>query len=734
MRDLFNLRFPIAVHALVLLTLVQTALAEEGGPSQANGKVAAQKRGEHYWILKAPGYQSSLLGPAANLALDLRVGKAALTVIEKSQFLVFGKDWKRLLDQNQIKISRRAIEPQNDGSVVVRFEGKNDLFSLKSENVCHPNRITFSYTLEALQDIDECRRIGLEINPTWMGTKGAELEVVTAKDAPKTLALPTVPTKDNRYESIYSGPADSFVIRRVQGSPSAGFMIAGPLALTLEHSGERFRWHVALRREYAAPIRKGEILIHAFTLRPTVVEASSLPVVTTEVTIDAEHPGAVISPNLFGAQLGSIGFGKGSRHPQQWNPRHDALGRRLMEESGVTFFRIYLHHLYDTMGAFGGRSDQDPICPSDGAPCDYTRADDLMDVLINEMKIEVMPCVGLYCPSWLSTQRKSPYYSGLWMIHRAPPKDNQKWANIIAGMVRHFNVEKKFNVKLWQIGNEPDDWTRYWVGGTLAEFIEYFKTASKAMKGADPAIRISGPDLANLYAKAWPENKLDWKGEFVKACHPYFDDFSFNRYFRDDFSDQVKDARATLVAQGASGKTLTIAEYNQTAGDYDLPAVFEFRGALYLCRALKNLMANGIDRASFYDWGSDHLGLFDQQGSDLLPRPTYHAFRMHAKLGRFKNAKLLPVATQDSGLHANACRHDDGKGLSLILAVDNPLVREYRVSLKFDDKSGNLTARQYLLDPGNEIQEAPLEADPANHQYSIVLPNQSVALLVWRQK
>jgi hypothetical protein len=442
---------------------------------------------------------------------------------------------------------------------------------------------------------------------------------------------------------------------------------------------------------------------------------------------------------LFGANIATIGHGAvkpGNRHPYQKNPRLDPESAKYMRESGVSFFRAHLFSLYDSYGKCGGDTTRDPISPEENAPCDYTRADPFIEA-ISELGIGLMPCVSLYCPPWLSTKRPSAQFSGLWITHRAPPKDNAKWSAIIAGLVRHWNIEKKYGINFWQIGNEPNDWNRYWVGGTLPDFIEYFNTASTAMKAVDPSIKITGPDLSDIYAKGWPENTLSWKEEFVKSCRGNFDDFSFNCYGTDNFTRHVKDARKTLAENGAADKSLYIAEFNLTAGDYDNRAVFTFDGAIYLCKAMRSLMENKVDRASFFCWDDDSLfGLFTTRpNGTLAPTPMYHAFRLHAALGRSKGGTLLPATSSNDSLLITAGRHGDNRGASVMLASNNPRVDTYDVNIDLKNLSGALPVKLYSLAPENELKELSIKSLDMKDKkrLSLALPGRAILLLVLRQ-
>lgn len=103
-----------------------------------------------------------------------------------------------------------------------------------------------------------------------------------------------------------------------------------------------------------------------------------------------------------------------------------------------------------------------------------------------------------FTPEALST-RPQPYrhtfpkgdiYTG-WTY---PPRDYQKWAELIYQWVRHEIArygQKEVETWLWEVWNEPD--IRYWQG-TPEEFLKLYDYAADAVRRALPKARIGGPE------------------------------------------------------------------------------------------------------------------------------------------------------------------------------------------------------------------------------------------------
>ena len=681
-------------------------------------------------------YRCLLLSGNMAPSFEIKAGNKWITAVKNAKLIVWSDSWSRLFEGNLTSV-KPVIEEKPDG-LYVSFSDNSSTVECKTLYIFKPESAELSYTLKLKKDFAKVRRTTVEINPEWTLAAGAGLSCTRPDGGISSVKIPAIPAASSKYEMLLSGPVASARLGGIKDLAGAEIAISGPFEANFEQNGDRLRWHAGIINNPAKDLKAGETMIIKVALAFIPGTAVTQNVLKTDITVDAGKPSCHISPYVFGVQMGAIGFGsrtKTMRHPYQNNFKFDAEARQYAIDGGVSFFRAYLHTLYDVLGGSGSSTQQDPICPADGAPCNYDKADSFVEGL-REAGIELVPCVALYCPPWLSTRRPSEKYTGLWMIQRAPPKDNAKWAAIIAGLVSHWNIEKKWDIKLWMLGNEPDDHVRYWVGGTLPEFIEYFKTAAKAMKAVDPSIRITAPDLANLYAKAWPDNKLLWKDEFVKACKNELDSFAFNCYSTDDFTGQVKDARATLAANGADGKSIFLGEYNITPGNYDNPGVFNFTGAAFLARSMKSIIENGLDRASFYSWDQPELGLLEC-GSDgkLVPRPTYYAFKMHAALGNLKNGTVLGNACGSDKLAVLSTRHDDGRGYTVVITSDNQIIDKVQAVLKFKAAPGEFTVKQYQLVPDAKIAELSARSvQSLETPMPLELPPRSITLMVFRAK
>lgn len=141
----------------------------------------------------------------------------------------------------------------------------------------------------------------------------------------------------------------------------------------------------------------------------------------------------------------------------------------------------------------------------DGKPVyDWKIVDAIFDTYI-ERKMKPLAQIG-FMPEALS-QRPQPYqhrwkpgmpYQEIMTGWATPPKDYDKWAELIYQWVRH-SVErygqKEVESWYWQVWNEPDGF--YLIAAdTQREYFKMYDVAAAAVKRALPTARVGGPHTA----------------------------------------------------------------------------------------------------------------------------------------------------------------------------------------------------------------------------------------------
>jgi xylan 1,4-beta-xylosidase len=82
-------------------------------------------------------------------------------------------------------------------------------------------------------------------------------------------------------------------------------------------------------------------------------------------------------------------------------------------------------------------------------------------------------------------------------VYTHPPKDYAKWAKICINIIRHYNEGWAngfhYNIKYWEIWNEPGEKVPGMWAGTQQQYIELYEVAAKAIKAHDPSLKVGGP-------------------------------------------------------------------------------------------------------------------------------------------------------------------------------------------------------------------------------------------------
>ncbi|MEO5725749.1 MAG: hypothetical protein ABI134_05890, partial [Byssovorax sp.] len=95
------------------------------------------------------------------------------------------------------------------------------------------------------------------------------------------------------------------------------------------------------------------------------------------------------------------------------------------------------------------------------------------------------------------------------------------------------NALKKYDVKFWEIGNEPDG---EWKGSKdqrAAHVENYTKAIAKAMREADPDIKIYGPAMTYFdedYYERWIGGQNDITGKIAGTNRYFLDGITFHLY------------------------------------------------------------------------------------------------------------------------------------------------------------------------------------------------------------
>ncbi len=314
-----------------------------------------------------------------------------------------------------------------------------------------------------------------------------------------------------------------------------------------------------------------------------------------------------------------------------------------------------------------------------------------------------------------------------------------------AELVRYTNIEKKYGVTYWSIGNEPSIYTQLGQADydyTVENLNKDWRAIAVAMKEADPTIKLIGPEIHqwNDGPDTTPKDSAgrDWMTEFLKANGDLLDVVSVHRYplhsptkpvtvqdLRENTRRWVREIeylRSLVKEITGRGLPIAVTEVNSDPSSAMLQEASPdtFYNAIWYADVLGQMM--NADVFMVNQWvlsqRSTGLGLFN--GTTV--RPTFYVFPLYKNFG---NEQVYAASGVDD-VDIFAAKRQDG---ALTLMVVNLSDTERRVPLQV--KGMELAeAEVWLLDPTHNAENLGVQAFSSDG--TLLLPAQSAALYVIR--
>ena len=318
--------------------------------------------------------------------------------------------------------------------------------------------------------------------------------------------------------------------------------------------------------------------------------------------------------------------------------------RIAKEQLGFRYIRMH-GILHDDMGVYFEDSNGKPIY-------NWQYIDELYDFLIG---IKVRPFVEFgFMPKALASKPTTLSF-WFWKPNVSPPKDYQKWDDLIAALVRHWTERYgEAEVKQWyfEVWNEPNLKNIFWAGDQ-DEYFKLYKETANAVKSVSPAYRVGGPATAGNA----------WIPEFINYCttnkvpvdfvstHCYGNDIFIQK--TDDevtattkrknaVSGDVTKSRMQISQSSMPGLPLHYTEWNSSSSFND-HIHDHYRQASYILEKVKRV---GYAVNSFSYW--TFTDIFEEEGPRQTPfhggfglinyqdikKPAFYAYRYLNLLGK----------------------------------------------------------------------------------------------------
>ena len=296
------------------------------------------------------------------------------------------------------------------------------------------------------------------------------------------------------------------------------------------------------------------------------------------------------------------------------------------------------------------------------------------------------------------------------------------------------------NVKIWEIGNEPDLFSavRGDASWTAKRYCDVFRAQAAAIRREDPKALIAGPAVSG----AQPGAPM-FLERFVALCGDVVDMLTWHIYPTEgDGPEEAALSTVSEIDRSIAHYTSLWKDRSRNPLGYQRSVPFgvteyglswrtdrprflsDQTGAMWAAESALRMASQGVALAHYFAYqGTGFHGLLDTGG---VPRPTYYGFGMLGKLtGHFVEAK-----SSDPMLWAHATRK--GSQLQLVLLNTHAQAQQVRIDGPAAPNALKLEDARYF-DAAIAEDERPLQpisvknTGPAGR--TITLPARSMAIV-----
>ncbi len=306
--------------------------------------------------------------------------------------------------------------------------------------------------------------------------------------------------------------------------------------------------------------------------------------------------------------------------------------------------------------------------------------------------------------------------------HINPPEDLEKWAAICSGIIRHYNKGwaqgYHYDIKYWEIWNEPDIRPACWTG-TDEEFLDLYKTVAQKIKSEFPEVKVGGPAMAHpIDVQDSISIPTDFTDKFLSMCRDNsipLDFFTWHMYGDDPVNSGHRPGhvRKMLDAYGFTDTESHMNEWNYIPDNNWNALMMEqgtirkeaytkqsgIRGAAFVAQVLMLLQDQPIDVANFYTTTAGLFGIFSEYGER---QKAYFALKAFAELLETPKRIALEYDKED-GLVFCAGINEDHSEISVMLSNFHKENRTFQ--LRFTNSDFMLPSQYelYVIDDSNNM-------------------------------
>ena len=294
------------------------------------------------------------------------------------------------------------------------------------------------------------------------------------------------------------------------------------------------------------------------------------------------------------------------------------------------------------------------------------------------------------------------------------PQDVAKYADICAGIVRHYNKGwangKEWNLKYWEIWNEPNLVPQMWDDPDWNSYVDFYVAVAKRLRAEFPDIKIGGPALTHP-----GYDLIKTLAERCKAEGAPLDFVSWHFYAKtpEQLLDPPYKMRALLDELGLTETELHINEWHYFPTEWSVvhgtnggseakrelgtspEGLHGAEACAFIGLVLTRWQDGPLTMSNYYAFGLDTWGMIDIVGK---LRPTYYAFRM---IGEQIHNAPYRVKTTDPGANVSLLGSvaENGGAKTLLVSYykqDDP--QPIKIRLEGVPSEGEVTIQQIDYD------------------------------------
>lgn len=345
------------------------------------------------------------------------------------------------------------------------------------------------------------------------------------------------------------------------------------------------------------------------------------------------------------------------------------------EECGFTYIRFH-GLLTDDMGVYSEDKTGRPTY-------NWQYIDELFDYL---QSIHMRPFVEIgFMPGALASGNQTIFW---WRGNVTPPKDDQKWTDLITALVQHWTQRYgESEVASWyfEIWNEPNLKGGFFTG-TQQDYFKLYKETAIAIKRVSASYRVGGPATAG---NAWVPEMINFcvqqkaPIDFI-STHDYgvtqgFLDATGNTgtvlsQDRNFISNHMREVKKEMTNSSMPGLELHYTEWSASYTPTD-PIHDSYHEAAYILNTVK-WAAPAVNSMSYWTF----TDIFEEAGPRSTPfhggfglinyqdvkKPAYYAFKYLNELG------TTELQCGDSSAIVCKDRHGDVQALIWNFTIDHP--------------------------------------------------------------